>query len=96
MSKFSHQHYTALAELLAGLTVSEVKTVGKYGGALTFPAYHAFALLDSLCDEFERDNPKFNKSLFLKACDFEPWDEVVMGVPLNKDGQPERRMYGEE
>lgn len=81
--------YNKIAELLRELPVGEsVSARGMYASPIPHETYHAITLIDSLCDLFAENNPAFKKHQFIKACGFEPWDEVVMGVPI-KHGEVE-------
>ena len=73
--------YEKIAKLFKIMPIVEMSSKS---GTMVFPWYHATALIDSFCDMFQEDNPKFDKEKFLKACDFEPWDKVIMGIPKYK------------
>jgi len=81
---FTQRHYNIIANLLSELAVAEVKTVPT-AGKLSHLSYHAETLIDCLCDIFEKDNPKFKKDKFIIACSFEPWCEIIMGIPFMKE-----------
>ena len=61
MSKFSRQHYEAIANCVA--IVEERVGIGQ------IDANEAFSdLVDCLKWVFKQDNPKFNEDIFDKAC----------------------------
>jgi hypothetical protein len=80
MANFTTKHYRQLAEFIGDLPTNEVQSVGR-PGVMPYAALHYFAFLDSLCEMFQEDNPRFNRETFLKACDAPYFDTVEMGVP---------------
>ena len=72
----TRKDYERVAAILKSLPTTPVRTGP---GRLPFDAYHAMSLIEAFCENFKAENPRFDKKLFITACGFEPWDELVMG-----------------
>jgi hypothetical protein len=76
--------YNKIAELLRNKPIATLAntSMGGFNPSMNPNGYHAESLIDDFCDLFQENNPNFNKRRFIKACGFEPWDEVIMGIPV--------------
>ncbi len=78
--------YEKVARLIKGLSVGTLANTscGGFTPSLNDHGFHCETLIDCFCDMFSSDYARFNKKKFIKACGFDPWDELINGFPILK------------
>lgn len=84
---YEARHFRDVAKILNDLPVEASRGIREYSSPMPHPTYHAISLVESFCDLFAEHHPDFDKARFIEACGYEPWDQVIMGVPFNEAGE---------
>ncbi len=68
----TRKDYEKIASMLKDLTVGTLAntSMGGFTESINSHGYHCETLIDSLCNLFKDDNPRFNKEKFIEACGF--------------------------
>lgn len=82
---FTSKHMKAIAAVLDGLTVEEVRGTRTYSSPIPHLTFDAYTLVEALCEMLAETNPRFDRKRFIEACGFKPWDELIMGQPFTKE-----------
>lgn len=82
----TRKDYVKIADVFNSLVIGTLANTscGGFRPAMNSNGWHSETVVECFCDMFIKDNPKFDKKKFIKACGFETWDELVMGHPIIK------------
>ena len=81
MATLTKKHFKDIAEIFNDLSTAYL---APGPSLIKTDWFHAITVIDIFCDLLSESNPKFNRYKFIEACGYEPWDELINGVPFKE------------